>query len=303
MMVRNPLNVSPSDLADEVQLEWVPLWRAPMYYSARRHLREIEDWRNHLENIIKTFQLSHSNFMATVSVDNTDQSLKISWRGIVLGLQREQGNISLEIEIEKDRLVFGMAPGNFVLEDIDELMESWIRSPPAAPRPVAEVALHRRFAQHLTTELLAGLKSAVRSGVAHVVARKKSVLVPFSRISADYWKYFASDKEWWALPLRFNSKGYDDAALGPEGDRLFDVHVAPGTPLAPVGGRAGCKAWLIELAQKHPLIKPKIKADLQAEANRLYGVSGRQFEHLWALHAPAGWKKRGSPRGQRKSTR
>lgn len=73
----------------------------------------------------------------------------------------------------------------------------------------------RRLAQLLSDDFRRGFDLALSQGMAQVMARQGTVQVPFTRVQPDQWTYY--------------SKGADGSTfVGPEGEKLYCVRVAPG---------------------------------------------------------------------------
>jgi hypothetical protein len=89
--------------------------------------------------------------------------------------------------------------------------------------------LHKHFVQ------------ALECGAAHIMARKNSVFAQFERVTWDQWQFFRLDADYdrpfrqsWGNPRSAQlSLGEQlGSAIGPAGERLFAIHVAPGLDIS-----------------------------------------------------------------------
>jgi hypothetical protein len=179
------------------------------------------------------------------------------------------------------------------------------------------------------TSLRRDFGEVLSRGSAHVVARKNTVLAPFERVAWDQWQYFKLDEpeptapawesqhyEWvepaspavrWCDPRNcgWGTQGYrPSTATGPNGEKLYSIHVAPGMEGTESGAPSPdekCIRWLMELMTVFPKRSPKPRAALTQEAVAMFpGLSERGFGRaLFEAQRETGnfnWSSPGAPR-------
>lgn len=162
----------------------------------------------------------------------------------------------------------------------------WDEQVPPRDRNLAE--LHRVVRDCVEDDLKAKFQRFVRDGRIHIMARP-TVLAPFQRILWDQWQFFKIheptrrdsnqwQEPWWSdqRPLSIES---------PSGERLYSIYAAPGVTTsaksAPQTPEEMTLRWLIELMQAYPDRAPNGKDRVADQANKLFGVSRRTFEHIY----------------------
>jgi hypothetical protein len=149
---------------------------------------------------------------------------------------------------------------------------------------------HKALLTWLFSYFGSNLRRALKSGAAHVMARKNSVFAHFEHITWDQWQFFVlndapNDKPKWHNPYWLREhRDWQISATGPGGERLYSIHIAPG--VASVGedsGSAGeqqkCIHWLLKLMRQFPDKRPLSREQLYQEAVRMFpGMSKRAFK-------------------------
>ena len=94
---------------------------------------------------------------------------------------------------------------------------------------------HRVLLGDLLPRLTTNFAYAVESGAVRIMARPRSVLAPFERIAWDQWQFFALENEPPETVKQFDwrpglvvSTDLPSTAVGPDGERIYSIHVAPG---------------------------------------------------------------------------
>src|SRR5205085_6962094 len=129
------------------------------------------------------------------------------------------------------------------------------------------------------------LERALKSGAAHVIGRKNTVLAPFERIAWDQWQLFVvdrcapKDKPKWRDPYWVaEHKARPMSATGPCGEKLYSIHIAPGVasvaePSDGHSGGAGDQQKLVhwlQLMRQFPDRRPMSREQLYQEALRMF---------------------------------
>jgi hypothetical protein len=60
-----------------------------------------------------------------------------------------------------------------------------------------------------------------------------------------------------------------------------------------------CESWLTNHMRETPLERPKPKSEFRTEAQQLFGISGNEFDSIWAVaieQTGANWSKAGAPK-------
>jgi hypothetical protein len=160
---------------------------------------------------------------------------------------------------------------------------------------------HRRLASHFYFKVEVGLERAVASGAAHIMARKNSPLAPFDRVFSDQWHFFSLDKD--KAGFSFGDVYAPNSATGPQGEKLYAIHVAPGE-LSSDDPKRQCEEWLVQLIRQSPDRSPMPLTALAEDAVERYpGLSKSRFRDcLHDAQARTGnhrWSKAGAPKKSR----
>jgi hypothetical protein len=291
--------VSLTAVAHEPKADWVPLVSAPLRYSSLGYIRSVEKWRENLDVKVKQFAQSISPdddiHMPEYSFQSTRKwDAWIEAGGITTHLSANWG--AVYVSSGKDFLAGG---------DPDELLKNkiWKNFP---PQQMSAARWHRNLLKAILKSLRRDFGEALNKGSAHVMARKNTVLAPFERVSWDQWQYFKLDEpdqirpEWeeqyyeWRQPASpplhwfdprncgWEAKGYrPSTATGPSGERLYAIHVAPGSGRAESGNLSPeekCIQWLVQSMTAFPERSPKKREALLEEAVTLFpGLTERGF--------------------------
>jgi len=134
---------------------------------------------------------------------------------------------------------------------------------------------------------------AVRCGACIVFARRGAYdAARFTQIPADI--FLAHTNVDWGR----------NECTGPDGMKLFSVHSAGTERVAtnrePVTNPSKrCELWLTIQMRESPLERPKPKREFRSEAQQLFGISGNEFDSIWAVtveQTGANWSKSGAPK-------
>jgi hypothetical protein len=160
---------------------------------------------------------------------------------------------------------------------------------------------HRGLASHFYFNLEVGLERAIASGAAHIMARKNSPLAPFDRVFSDQWHFFSLDKD--KAGFSFAGAYSPNSATGPQGEKLYAIHVAPGEHSSDDPKRQ-CEEWLVQLMRQSLDRSPKpLEALAEDAVERYRGLSKRAFRKcLDAAQARTGnqrWSDPGAPKKSR----
>jgi hypothetical protein len=134
---------------------------------------------------------------------------------------------------------------------------------------------------------------AVRCGACIVFARRGAYdAARFTRIPADI--FLAHTNVDWGR----------NECTGPDGMKLFSVHCA-GTERVPTSRdpvsspSKRCESWLTNQMRETPRERPKPKSEFRTEAQQVFGISGNEFDSIWAVaieKTGANWSKPGAPK-------
>jgi hypothetical protein len=175
---------------------------------------------------------------------------------------------------------------------------------------------HRRLLADLFYSWHSNFVEAVRTGAAHIMARKKSVLAPFERVTWDQWQFFRLDEvddrppaEMYD-PLNGSGRWHDprgwsghapSTATGPSGERLYSIYVAPGLERKKgLTAEQKCRQWLLGLMRDYPHRPPEPRGRLAEQATLKFpGLSKRGFERCYfsarVQTGNANWSRPGAP--------
>jgi hypothetical protein len=173
----------------------------------------------------------------------------------------------------------------------------------------------RRLLKNIFSGWELGFRDAVRSGAAHLMARKNSVLQPFEQIVWDQWVFFKLDDPHQNLPDYGNTplKWYGAhkweysvwrkiaaSATGPAGERLYSIHVAP-RPVAKKTPLEKCRDRIANYMRDNPdrcgMPVSVFKAELGAEFPDL-PIKSIEFA-IYAVASEMGkpkWLRAGRPK-------
>jgi hypothetical protein len=161
---------------------------------------------------------------------------------------------------------------------------------------------HRRLASHFYFNVQVVLERAIASGAAHIMARKNSPLAPFDRVFRDQWHFFILDKD--KAGFSFAGEYIPNSATGPQGEKLYAIHVAPGAD-SNDDPEWQCEEWLVQLMRQSPDRSPKPLSVLAEDAvERFPGLSKKSFRNhcLRKAQARTGnqrWSYPGAPKKSR----
>jgi hypothetical protein len=150
------------------------------------------------------------------------------------------------------------------------------------------------------------------------MARKNTVLSPFERVTWDQWQSFTLERradsrpytDWWNHwgDPRFIDAEKPDTAIGPNGERLYSISIAPNHERAQSQPPyEECRQWLLGLMHKFPAKAPETLPDLANRATRKFpGLSKRAFRSCYlGVCAETGnwnWSRAGAPTKSRQKS-
>lgn len=282
------------------QLDWVPLSRAYLYYRTDGYLHSVQDWHRYVGEMVEAYAEEEREAFHVRPADQ-HREINIEALYLVLTISPETGNFALtpkvvhEDEIEDLPLPEGEA-ANF--------LEACRRY--RGPRHWEfGVDWHSRLVDYLVKQQARYLATAIRSGAAHVWARKRDVLAPFERIMPDQLYHFTPSLAVSGMP---NDSGQPTEAVlppreplialkGPADERLFSVYVAPGERFSEQGKAIEqCVQWVRELVAANPDKRPYTKAVFVRIAREKFGnMSERAVLRILGQYQPASWSRPGAP--------
>jgi hypothetical protein len=309
---------------DAPQDDWVSLKWAPFYCGGGRLATSPEPWASAIEEAVTSARGETLFLPPECEINFHRQQAK--WHRISF----EAGG--LWTVVFPCRFITSALPNHppdawrviCDLEDPGRVLcdAGWRAVPPAEQ----ERALwHRDIIEALALTLEADLVWGLRIGSLHMMARKNSVLAPFERITYDQWQYFdledqskrPAPRRWYTAHRSPNSwrDPSDCRAIGPAGERLFAIYIAPGaepsrdeSPSSPRArarlAEKQCQHYLRDLLQEYPDNGPA-PLDVLAEVlmKDIDGLSGRGFRRaLGRAQEETGnynWSESGRPRKSR----
>lgn len=173
----------------------------------------------------------------------------------------------------------------------------------------AEAEWHRYLLFRVLRYWHAVLAESLKDGDTHIVARK-GVLGPFELVPWDQWQYFqvhefvASEIERvWDQWAGFRRGGSPLVAVGPGGERLYSIYVAPGADRrdSEETPEKKCQALLRQLLRNYPQRRPKPLPTLKEEAISMFpGLSESGFKRAYSRACDEcnnhSWSKGGRPK-------
>ena len=169
---------------------------------------------------------------------------------------------------------------------------------------------HRRLLRYLFSSWEGNFARVIEPGTAHIMARKHSILAPFERITWNQWQYFRLDEHEELLPkdIKWGDPRSRDwwselmlwAATGPGGEKLYEIHIAPGSSdrNREKEPEEHCLQWLKQLSYDYPDRPPKRRDALGEEAiSEFPGLTFNAFLRCWVQVATQNpnWSRPGAP--------
>jgi hypothetical protein len=169
---------------------------------------------------------------------------------------------------------------------------------------------HRRLLDDVLRHLHRNFVNAVTFDAAYIMARKNSVLAPFERVTWEQWQFFRLEEPpqvpppdpAWCDPKESNwvqRARILTTAIGPAGERLFEIHAAPGaTDSEDDDAEQKSSRWLQELLRDFPDRPPKPLHKLAEDATSQFcGLSLSSFRrslfHAQMITGNRSWRKAG----------
>jgi hypothetical protein len=325
---RASLRAAPAPaVVSEAKADWAPLWIAPFFCTSEGYTRPMWKWKSALHDevcqIVSQMDERPPNpAYADLSRDSIpefriergakgDPSICIT----AMGITTHVAPGSIFVNPNRD-LVWGVDTIWPISGSSDEILRNpeWEE---VSPDERLAARWHRQLLEDLFGSLHSNFVKAVRSGAAHIMARKNSVLAPFERVTWDQWQFFRLDVQpprtlevpAWCDPREpFWSRhaGISITAIGPTGERLYAIYIAPGVDNAESSNSEEtsvekCLQWLLKLLHEYPDRAPEPLRGLADRAiSRFPGLSKRAFERCYfSAQAQTGnrnWSRARRPR-------
>lgn len=299
----------------EPQGDWVPLKQAPFFCASGGRICSVKTWPDAFyDDLRKMTSQIHTELRDPELVGLpapewsvlSDKSRPSVWvTAMDISTDITPGSVFVSPDY-RTKGPFGWLVGG--LSDAILKDPEWDEIP---PQQRVAARWHRRLLETFFRNLHGNLADAVRSGAAHLMARKNSVLAPFERVTWDQWHFFRLDddhnprsKIWydprnpdWELAWRGPC-----SATGPAGERLYGLHIAPGVVKNDDGLTAEekCQQWLRGMLRDHPERPPRPLEGLAKEAVSLFGgLSKRGFLRCYSYAQKEtgnrNWSRPGAP--------
>jgi hypothetical protein len=306
------------DAVQEVESDWVQLALAPFHYFGRSgYIRTDEEWRESFMLVVKR------SIPRGLPPSERPTDSKIEWELEWLGRRPTVHALGMRLELSPDTGALQLRdwsnlPGTIVFNaaSFDDLIDSEEWNLPQDQRLIAKWFL--RLAIGMGIDLHHSLAACVKADAALIMARKNTILAPFERVWPDQWEYFqvnglipgrAPGTAPWYDPRELT--GFGDVApicdaTGPNGEKLYSIHVAPGVsrkafePDSDTDAEQACALWLEQEIRKSPryssyLTRLKTLAEARTRfptlTNRAFDRALRLARHLSGF--PDAWKTPG----------
>jgi hypothetical protein len=301
----------------EPGLDWVCLAAAPFHYFGKHGFIRINDeaWRDELRELLLSLKpRSFSGWLGKKQIKIEFSSGRPfvfvkadEWRLLVAvdeGFTGLLGNDDTVPMLSRD----GARP---FWCTIDEFWKD-MNTIPAKE----EVKFFHEWLLSFLSLLQLRFADCVRSGAAHLMARKHSPLAPFERIHLDQWRNFKVDedksekeKNVWCDPRPRPDDPFvvtpEKNATAPNGEKLYSIYVAPGAPLdasdrADLDAERKCRDYLRREMLGSPNAPPfgTVGATLADCRKKFPGLPGRAIDRAYGfaradVGSQANWSKRG----------
>jgi hypothetical protein len=292
-----------TEIINEPKPDWVLPWEAPFYCFSGRYLRSAQEWADALQIEIQAFTKSYC--------DGPPEPIG-EWS--VIYAKKEAGacikamGIKMEIAPTRVLAMFRYKTSEFNFQGLA------ITGPRSAFNEKAWQWL-RSLRLYLLKSWKRSFLQAIMFGTAHIMARKHTVLAPFERVTFTQWQYFRVDEGvlgpankdvQWGDPRFPYLAGRLPSATGPAGEKLFDIHIAPGTDATSVDPEQACVEWMIALLREYPDRPPEPLGSYAKEAMLKFpGLTKRGFDRCYLLArmetGNQNWSRSGPRRPRQKS--
>ena len=298
----------------EPQRDWAPLLRAPYFCVSDGFITSAERWKRALQTEVQRPSLFRvgplkADYPELIGASppewsflspKTEMLVWIEAMGITTAIHPGHVYVYAGGHIfDLDRWIIG-GGSIAVLED-----PTWDE---ISPDERIAAQWHRRLLDHLFCAWRSNFVRVARSGAAHIMARKNSVLAPFERVAWDQWQFFRLDEcddhppvpMVWHDPRDWAAR-LPSTATGPTGERLYSIYVAPGLERnESLTAEQKCQQWLLGLMRDYSDRAPEPLGRLAEEAiSRFPGLSKRGFGRCYlTARAETGngnWSRPGAP--------
>jgi hypothetical protein len=298
--------------AREPQADWVPLSQAPYFCTADGCMTSAKNWNDSVYAELQRFACRVHRmrlYPELVGLSPPEWSLKGSktrmevWiRAMGITTLISPGSIHVHpgeyFEFDHHWLISGSS--NLILQDPqwDEI----------SPDERIAALWHQQLLSALLYSWRSGFAQAVRSGTAHIMARKNSVLSPLERVTWDQWQFFRLDQRSQTPREPFWSRPILSTATGPAGERLYAIYIAPGLERKEgLTAEQKCRQWLLGLMRDYPDRSPKPLGLLAGEAISLFpALSKRGFQRCYfdarEETGNGNWSRPGAPSKSRQES-
>jgi hypothetical protein len=321
--------LAPSSAAAEAinqpRPDWVAPWEAPFYCFSNGYMHSPREWADALkaeaQKIIQSdifvdaLQTEIQKLLEAESIEAVGRpEVEKEWSFA------ETADV-LEARITAMDLTTRIAPGYVYVVPInsdpsfdywlaggssDEILddrawnEEFAHADVSLDRKIA-AQWHRRLLRFLFSSWKWSFAEAIKTGSAHIMARKHSILAPFERITWNQWQYFRlegkippappQNPKWGdPRPLYRAHQDLPWTAVGPADETLYDIHIAPGENKARStdltrkdGPEERCMQWLMDAIRNYPERPPKPRDLLAEEAiSKFPGLSRNGFFRSFA---------------------
>ena len=316
---RKPARVGSSaatEIINEPKSDWVPPYKAPFYCFSEGYIRSAREWADAFQTevkvsikIFKAEGISETEHRSPGRVGEWSfgRSTKAPHAWITaMGIRTdiEPGLVSvmpiMPGDGDRDPRFFFRFDRWLIVDHTKEILNApeWDAGCGVYKMPLDQklaAQWHRELLRQLFWSWEWRLVQAIKFGDAYIMARKHSVLAPFERITWNQWHYFhldeheelplLEDPKWGDPRPADRSEGLPWTATGPGGEKLYDIHIAPGlndrnrekTP------EEYCLEWLKQLSCDYPDLPPRPRDALGKEAiSKFPGLSFNAFLRCWA---------------------
>ena len=192
-------------VVSEVKADWAPLWIAPFFCTSEGYTRSIWKWENAVhDDVCQIVSQMYEGPPNPAYLDLERHSIpefriergakgEPSIRITAMGITTHVAPGSIYVNPNRD-LVWGVDMIWPISGSSDEILRvpEWQE---VSPDERLAARWHKQLLEDLFRSFHSNFVNAVRSGAAHIMARKNSVLAPFERVTWDQWQFFRLDTQ------------------------------------------------------------------------------------------------------------